>query len=287
MIAWPFGNGIYAILDTPQMNDILGQAQLTNPPAWLLWLATISTLILVLLQIWEILRKHPHIQFKQIVAHRYYSEVSIEDVHNWGHYLFEPLIGDPKRVFTVLEFTITNNYPYSISIGRISVDDWIFSDQYSRYAYDSIRDYRIYDLFNGRPSSLATYSTLSPSQAIGFRIEVYEYQGDNTVSRVRTRVTTPSKYLVNVTTDVKSQQFWITKIQNEKLERDWDFRNIYRWSGTELISELPQSLAMVFPQGIYPPGQNSKQSRSKRFYSFVKEKISKVKSLTSNVTNRG
>lgn len=264
------------------MIDSLSQAQLSNPPAWILWLATISALILAFLQIWEILKKRSHVRFKQIVAQRYYSQFDSEQVQNWGRYLLEPSVGDPRRVFTVLELTITNNYPYAISVGRISVGNWMFSNQYGKYAYDSIRDYRVYDLFNGKPSSLATYTTLLPSQAVGFRIEAYEFQGDNTTSRVRTRVTLPSKFLVNVTSDVKSYRFWITINHNEKLERDWDFRNIYRWSGTELITDSPETLAAVFPQGIVPPWENDTLSNPERFGKFVRDKANKVKRLISN-----
>jgi hypothetical protein len=85
-----------------------------------------------------------------------------------GYKLPEGMI---KHAFTILEFEITNCYRNPVTIGRIQIDDWIFSECYHQHMYDQPQDYRAFDLYRRDSVSLApiTHWSLGRRSAVELR----------------------------------------------------------------------------------------------------------------------
>lgn len=249
--------------------------QIPDPPTWLLWIATVSSLTLVALQIYNFYRTRWRVVMRQIVGQRYYTTFTESQAKPWGVYFVEPEAGDPRIVFTVLEFTITNNHAHAISVGRIMIGNWIYADQYARGVYDLIRDYRVYDLFTGERISLATYVTLQQGQIAGYRVEMYEFQGDRTTGTVRVALEMPSHYELIVSSDIRIFDFKLRVVDSQQINES-DLKNIYRWSGLELIREEPIDQA-IFPQGLIPPWEKHRMKLVTRFRAFIGNKVTQAR----------
>lgn len=84
------------------------------------------------------------------------------------------LDGLPQSAFTTLELEFTNAYKHAVTLGRIEIDDWVYSERYHVPMYGDQKDYRAFDLFTREPVNLAAYSNLLPGQCLGRRIEILE-----------------------------------------------------------------------------------------------------------------
>lgn len=222
---------------------------MSAPPPLLLWITSILTIVLGSINVWQYWKKRDRIQFTQLEAKQYYNFFSENDVKTWDYTMISPIVGDPKRVFAVLEFVITNNYSRSISIGRINVGGWIFEYRYKRGPYDHARDYHVYDLHTCERKSLFSFESVKPGESLGFRIEAYEHPGDSS-SRSRCHVELPSSYKIEVKTDVGSRKFKIKDIDYHYLEYDNYFNWVYRLSNSELVPNYEPNSSSTVPQGI-------------------------------------
>ena len=172
--------------------------------------------------------------------------------------MLSPRVGDPREVFMVLEFVLTNKFSQDVTIGRINIGGWMYKDRYSRSIYDHARDYRVFDLHTGSEATLVDYKPLPPGASIALRVEAYEHQGstwghegrNNPLAKVRSRmrVELPSHYDVDVYTNLGKRKFKISFKKRHKIEYRSNFSNIYRLSGSELIADVPTSSPV--PQGI-------------------------------------
>ena len=86
----------------------------------------------------------------------------------------EPLDGKGKNSFTILEVEIVNGYKRPMTITRVQIDDWMFSERYHQHMYDRLKDYRVFDLYTGQPTSLASSHLLPPDNMMGLRVEIVE-----------------------------------------------------------------------------------------------------------------
>jgi hypothetical protein len=245
------------------------------PPARAIWIGIIISFILGFLQIFQYWQKRGRLQIKILTAVRYCYRFSEEEAINWSTGMLHPSGGDPKGVFSILEFSITNWYDRDIVVGRINVFGWIFSDHYQPFLYDHERDYRVFDLFEQEKTSLDKYSIIPPSSTIGFRLEAYQDQGI-IVTSSRVSVELPVYFTIEVQTDVGSKR-QKKRPKHKELMSKYEFGNVFRWSGTELLSEpmADTSPVQIIPQGVerpkfqYPISYRLKQIYYKLYYKLV------------------
>lgn len=175
-----------------------------DPPSWAIWIGIIiipvTIGILNLIQFW---RKRARLKIQILTAERHCLRFTEKEAKNWSIGMLRRNGGDPKSVFSVLEFTITNSYDRDIVVGRINAFGWIFSDQYSSFIYDHKRDYRIFDLFSRKQSSLTDFNAIPPDSTLGFRLEVYQ---DQRPRNSRVPVDLPKYFTIDIQTDVGRKQ---------------------------------------------------------------------------------
>lgn len=138
-----------------------------------------------------------------------YSEWEIEQTRESGykpHPGWEPFVkaGDIHRAFSTIEFSIKNNYPHDVTLGRMDIDGWMFSDHYTRPMYGPKQDYRIYDLHTRQRVSLAEYAKLAPKASLGRRVEILEEaEGPGWISsHTRYSVDTRDQFVITINSDV-------------------------------------------------------------------------------------
>ena len=128
-----------------------------------------------------------------------YSKWEIERVR-------EPFVkaGDIHRAFSIIEFAIKNNYPHDVTLGRMDIDGWMFSDHFTRPMYGPKNDYRVYDLHTRQRVSLAEYVKLAPKASLGRRVEILE-EGEGPAyfsTHTRYRVDKRDLFVITVNSDV-------------------------------------------------------------------------------------
>jgi hypothetical protein len=251
---------------------------MTAPPSWLLWITSFLSIALGFFQLWQYWKNRDRIQFTQLEANQYYSVFTERDVKTWDYTMIQPEVGDPKRVFAILEFVITNNYSHSVSIGRINIGGWMFEYCYRRGHYDHARNYHVYDLHTGKRKSLDSYESVKPGESLGFRIEAYEYPGDS-AARSRRHVELPSSYKIDVKTDVGSRKFKVKNIDYHYLEYDDYFKWIYRLSNSDLVPNYEPSGSYTVPQGVTHQYQKSpiKVKLKRKIHNFKYKYFGKTK----------
>ena len=87
------------------------------------------------------------------------------------------LIGKIHEAVTIIEFQLQNAQKKTASVRLMEIDDWIWSDRYSRPMYSRNRDYRVFDLHTKENTSLADTIILEHGDIVGRRIEIAE-KGD-------------------------------------------------------------------------------------------------------------
>jgi len=138
-----------------------------------------------------------------------YSEWEIERVKESGHKPhpgWEPFVkaGDIHRAFSVIEFSIKNNYSHDVTLGRMDIDGWMFSDHFTRPMYGPKNDYRVYDLHTRQKVSLAEYVKLAPRASLGRRVEILEEaEGPGWISsHTRYSVDKRDQFVITINSDV-------------------------------------------------------------------------------------
>jgi len=137
-----------------------------------------------------------------------YSRWEIEHVRESGHKPYpdwEPFVkaGDIHRAFSIIEFSIKNNYPHDVTLGRMDIDGWMFSDHFTRPMYGPKNDYRVYDLHTRQRVSLAEYVKLAPKASLARRVEILEEaEGPGYVSsHTRYRLDSRDQFVITVNAD--------------------------------------------------------------------------------------
>lgn len=138
-----------------------------------------------------------------------YSGWEIERVKESGHKPhpgWEPFVkaGDIHRAFSVIEFSIKNNYPHDVTLGRMDIDGWMFSDHFTRPMYGPKNDYRVYDLHTRQKVSLSEYVKLAPKASLGRRVEILEEaEGPGYISsHTRYRLDKRDQFVITINSDV-------------------------------------------------------------------------------------
>jgi hypothetical protein len=115
---------------------------------------------------------------------------------------FKP--GDCREAFTIIEFTIKNNYPSSVTVGRIMLDNWMFADHYTHSMYDwyGFRNYAAFDLISREQISLEPYRVIPSGGSYSIRLEIHEYVAAPNYYRDRNKVSLPRSYPIIFHSDV-------------------------------------------------------------------------------------
>jgi hypothetical protein len=156
--------------------------------------------------------------------------------------------GDWRKAFITLEFTIKNNYPIDISVGRFKIEDWIFENQHERWMYAPKRDYRVFNLFSHERVSLSDFHRLSPKEIMGFRVEILEETSGPSWESSKSRyiLHLPKVYRVEFYRDDVMCKSKI-RIRNEIKIRD--IRFVHHWS--DLLEKFPSAGdGAPLPQGL-------------------------------------
>ena len=154
-------------------------------------------LITVLHSFYHFLRRRPRLTLERYYVRRYEArcnEHEVKAAEQTQHYPYPSvppgMVGKLKRVFTIIEFVIRNNYREPVALGPIMVStdyadkdrrgkgpyrsEWIYADCYSVPMYGPDQDYRVYDLLDRAPASLADTVLVEASGLLGRRIEIIE-----------------------------------------------------------------------------------------------------------------
>lgn len=157
------------------------------------------------------------------------SVASLED----AEYYRAMIRGKIKETFSILEFEIRNEYPIPIGVFRSQIDDWIFSDHYTRSMYGLSRDYQVFDLKSKERVNLADYILVSPHDVIARRVEIFE-QASAKWTGPGSRPSVPEKQQLNLKVNSSKGTFEkpIPVTQTADYNR---FIYVARWSGAELV----------------------------------------------------
>ena len=172
-----------------------------------------------------------------------YSEWEIEQARKWPYKPYpdwEPLVapGDIHRAFSILEFSIKNNYPNDVIVGRMDIDGWIFSDHWSRPMGGQPQDYRVYDLQTRERVDLSQYVKLAPKTSVGRRVEILEEaEGPGYVSpKRRARLEKRAQFNATIHSDTGT----LVRGIPVKMEEVYSFDMITHW-GDLLPPAMPGS----------------------------------------------
>ncbi len=225
-----------------------------TPPTELMWLGILASFsafawhLANLLLMW---RNRGRIQFRTVTADIFYEPYTISDVQNPTYFLPKGTIeeGQCKRAFIIVEFAIKNLFPTEVMVGRFRIDDWMFSDHYSRGMYHPQHDYRVYDLYTRGPVSLDKFNKIQPKAIIGYRFEIYE-DARRVTLRDRTHVPLPSEYNISFYVDGNKQHHKI-RFPARRYKTYDGFRDVYHWS--DLVEPMRvNDLGAARPQPINP-----------------------------------
>src|SRR5262249_27751600 len=156
--------------------DLFGVSLPTPPPivvyvGALGGLAGFVSLIINLAAMW---RNRRRIELRVITAEHYFEPVSQHDIDEAkaaGYLVGRPgpvsdhaKKGSAKRLICVLEFAIRNEHPTELTVGRIRINGWMYSDHYvpDMYDYYQRRDYRVFDLATRERTGLDVFKKVGP-----------------------------------------------------------------------------------------------------------------------------
>jgi hypothetical protein len=231
-----------------------------SPTPLLQWIALAGGLVGIIAAVINLVvswRNRRRLEFRVLSAVKYYvhwSQWELDKGKSWptGQRPGIP-VGSARQVFTVLEFSIRNEYPTEVTVGRFMIDSWMFSDSFKRLYYAPKDDYRVFDLHTRELTSLEKYVKVPAKGSYGLRVEIYQdTDGPDWVSN-------HSHYTVKLPTTYKVEFFGADKrhLEVRRFERIEDvtsFNSVHRWS--ELLEEADYSRQL--PQGVrYPQRQES------------------------------
>ncbi len=239
---------------------------MANPDPLLSWLGVAGGVVGLMsgaANLYAAWRNRRRIEFHELSKTCYYESWTTEDA---SRQKLEPTpavrVGDCKQTFTVLEFVIANGHPIDITIGRMFIDGWMFSDGYLRGMYDWHRNYRVFELDTRARTRLDVVRTVPANGAVGFRIEVLvNANGPYIESHAHAYALNPLQ--------PHTISFWAGSRRIEKKIgmrrqdcRSEDARFIHHWS--DLVPSVEDSsTGAPLPQGLSDP------SRERRVpYSF-------------------
>jgi len=239
------------------------------------WLNNAATFVLVVKAVWDWWRNRERLVVRLLSLTQYWWSWDENDVAaaNRGPYPGSIEVGDPRRVFTVMEFEVVNRHRIPVSIGRFLIEDWIYADHYEKGIYDRFRDYRVFDLFSRERVSLDRFTLVEPGHAVGFRVEILDQGYDPAYNMPMHRPAKPvlyDAYRIQFHTDLGRRHVHTFRIRDGKRVRfddpyqradctrrpHWPVRPersdklIYRWSD-DLIPSSDQGL--VFPTPLPQP----------------------------------
>lgn len=165
----------------------------------------IVTSLVNLIMLW---RGRAKLEFKVVRTKYLVILYSDWDVDQASRYMLtlRPVVkpGDIDKAFSIIEFSVKNNYPHDVTVGRIDIDGWIFSDHYTLPMYGPPQDYQVYDLHTRQRVSLAEYVKLAPKASLGRRVEILEEaRGPGFVSvRTRHRLDKRDQFVITINSEV-------------------------------------------------------------------------------------
>lgn len=161
---------------------------------------------------------------------------------------FKP--GDCRRSFRVIEFQLISQYPHDITLGRFVVDGWIYSDHNVIGSRNWQRDYRVFDLHTGSPTTLEKYIRVQPHASCGLRLEIYETASGPMPDggHPRYTVSIPKKSRVGFSTDVGRHQKKLIKYQQASTDTG-HLKDCYHLSDLLPKSEATAN-GLPIPQGV-------------------------------------
>lgn len=237
---------------------------------WIGVLGGIAGLVSLGVTMWTLWHSRGRLEFRTISTARYsqpWSEYEVE--HSSGP---QPgskgpaIAGRCRRAFMVVEFAITNRFPIEVTVGRIMVDGWMFSDRFTPPMYSPRRDYRVADMHTEQPINLQTFRRVPPGGTYALRLEVREeasgpsWEG----SKRRYNLELPTAYEICFRSDVGSfthkvkfgSEFIVSSSpQHGVIYPRW----IVRWDDVFRVSDLlgPQEDSIgggaPLPQGLRRP----------------------------------
>lgn len=238
------------------------------PTAVAAWVAFITSSVLATVSVVNAIRHRQRIRLEKITSHvncEYWSQSEINQaiVLNGDSSGISPSdypgsilivhVGDCKRRFEVLEFTITNRYRHQITLGRINVGKWIRADQYRPGMYDRKRDYRVFDLLTRERINLEEFRTMEPGQVLGIRIESFEEENAGrptfVSNHVYPAVEVPEYHIIRLSSDMGTRQYRVELNKPEVFPLHFRFE--YRWS-TDIdgLGEMVATPGAPMPQGM-------------------------------------
>jgi hypothetical protein len=159
--------------------------------------------------------------------------------------------GDIRRAFVVAEFSIRNEHPTEVTVGRFKIDEWMFADRKTPEMYSFKQDYRVFDLYTREQTSLEQYTKVPAKGSCGFRIEVLEDTSGPGWQSSKSRYTLrlPRGYVVEFYADNSKRRAKISFPRQRITELDSfsSFHIIHRWS-SDLLD--PQQQLSVAPRPL-------------------------------------
>lgn len=159
-------------------------------------------------------RRRSRLDFRVLRANCFVVPYTKEDINSgkgqgrsfledWGIFL-QP--GDVRRAFSIIEFSVQNNYPTAVTIGRIDIDGWMYSDHWYRPMYGYLQDYRAFDIHSRERVDLSHYHKIAPGGTLARRVEVFEdTHGPRWYSsKSRYRLEKRDEFVITIHTDVKT-----------------------------------------------------------------------------------
>jgi hypothetical protein len=140
--------------------------------------------------------------------------------------------GDIRRAFSIIEFSVQNNYPTAVTIGRIDIDGWMYSDHWHPPMYSYLQDYRVFDIYDKKRVDLSHYYRIPTGDTLARRVEAFEdTHGLGYFSHgSRYRLEKRDQFVITIHSDVGT----ITKTVAVKTEtvRAWDLERgrVAHWS---------------------------------------------------------
>jgi hypothetical protein len=235
------------------------------PPPLLAWLGVLGGVLSVILAVLEINKRwidRHRLNLRVLSAHQKTDKWFSWDVERfsgtnpYGSVPGAPSVpapfreGDIKRVFTVLELAIENQYPKDVIISNIVVNGTIYADKHFPTMRSYRDDYRAYDLQTQEPISLDQVRIIPAGGTFGIHLEIlneaFEEWRTKAVYALEERKTHVVKYHTSVGTPI--QRIKPTPVSYE----------VRRWS--DLIGPVPTHFP---PPGGWPTYKTPWRTRAR------------------------
>lgn len=232
--------------------------------AWVGIFASFIATLTALINLYLFWRNRARLVFRLLSAERYFEQWKDFDIKSisWPGPPGRAIgikTGDCRRALYIIEFEFVNKYPHELTIGRIKLDEWMFSDKYVPGMYPLKRDYRVFNLHSCEPTGLDRMVKIEPNSSYGLRIEIYE-DADGPhwkSSHSRYIIEMPQKYKIEFYANGKllKSSIKFPKL-NDNLTHYLYNRNygslqeIDRWSEDLLGPVIPNTFGQLPPQGV-------------------------------------